>query len=87
MPSGDPGQDYLGNDVDVLGRGMRIPADPNGHVLDQSAKTSPAQLTIPLRAPQGLEWQKVYGVPMPFSTGDGPTAITFSVLEIWWAWQ
>lgn len=76
VPSGDPGQDYLGNDVDVLGRGMRIPADPNGHVLDQGAKTSPAQLTSPLRAPQGLEWQKVYGVPMPFSTSDGPTAIS-----------
>ncbi|WP_078113940.1 hypothetical protein [Gordonia sp. IITR100] len=75
VPSGDPGQDYLGNDVDVLGRGMRIPADPNGHVLDPGPATSPKQLTSPVRAPQGLEWQKVYGVPMPFSTSDGPTAI------------
>lgn len=75
VPSGSAG-DYLGNDVDVTGRGMRIPVNPNGHVLAQDAKTSSPQLSSPIAAPAGLEWQKVYGVPVPFSTSDGPSAIT-----------
>lgn len=67
---------YTGSDVDVIGRGMRVPADPNGHVLEQTGKTSSPRLTQPIAAPQGLEWQKVYGAPMPFSTSDGPTEIS-----------
>ncbi|GAC85211.1 hypothetical protein GP2_031_00230 [Gordonia paraffinivorans NBRC 108238] len=73
LPDGGP---YTGSDVDVIGRGMRVPADPNGHVLEQTVRTSSPRLTQPISAPQGLEWQKVYGVPMPFSTSDGPTTIS-----------
>ncbi|UOG23680.1 hypothetical protein MTX80_22930 (plasmid) [Gordonia amicalis] len=67
---------YTGSDVDVIGRGMRIPADPNGHVLEQTSKTSSPRLAQPIAPPQGLNWQKVYGVPMPFSASDGPSKIS-----------
>ena len=67
--------DYIGSDVDALGRGMRIPTNPDGLVLPQS-KPSSGKLTDPIPSPAGLEWQKVYGVPMPFTTSDGPTRIT-----------
>lgn len=76
VPDNDTSGPYSGTDVDVLGRGMRVPVDPHGHVLPQTPKTSPAWLTQPIAAPQGLEWQKVYGAPMPFSTSDGPTEIS-----------
>lgn len=72
----DPNGPYTGSDVDVIGRGMRVPADPHGHVLAQTSKTSSSRLTQPIAPPQGLEWQKVYGAPMPFSTSDGPTEIS-----------
>ena len=67
--------DYIGSDVDALGRGMRIPAKSDGLALPQS-KPSSSTLTDPIPAPLGLEWQKVYGVPMPFTTSDGPRRIT-----------
>ena len=70
------GGPYTGSDVDVIGRGMRVPADANGHVLEQTPRTSSSRLTQPITPPQGLEWQKVYGVPMPFSTSDGPTSMS-----------
>lgn len=76
VPSSGPTGDYAGSDVDVLGRGMRIPTSAVGHVLPQEAgQQSPNVLKTPLAAPAGLEWQKVYGIPLPFSTGDGPAAI------------
>lgn len=77
LPSGSAdGSPYTGSDVDVIGRGMRIPSAPHGHVLEQTAKTSPPRLSQPIAAPQGLEWQKVYGAPLPFSASDGPTQIS-----------
>lgn len=72
-PSGSSDGDYLGNDMDVLGRGFRIPVAPHGHVLPQSSPSS--SNTALFTAPEGLEWQQVYQVPMPFTTDAGPSRV------------
>lgn len=75
--------------TDLHGRRVETPSNPLGQVLPQTqpttaptstAATSPGedaaqgeQLVAP---PAGLMWQRVYGEPLPFSTSDGPTAIS-----------
>ena len=74
LPSGSDGT-YAGSGLDSLGHGYRIPVNAAGHALPQSARPSSSTLTSPLAAPQGLEWQRVYGAPVPFSTSDGPREV------------
>lgn len=54
-------------------RRVEQPRNPMGAVLPQKpAKTPPAKSA----PPEGLTWELVYQVTLPFSTSDGPTAIS-----------
>lgn len=46
-----------------------------------SATKSPADSDWLTAAPQGVSWQRVDGVPLPFSASDGPTSIEGAVAE------
>lgn len=72
-PGIDPGAPR--GSVDALGRAITIPVDPAGDVVDQQGK-SDSELTSPLAAPKGLEWQRIFdsGI-VPFSASDGPTEL------------
>lgn len=60
--------------TDIRGRRLDVPKQQLGQVLPQSSPTeSRDSSTDP---PEGLMWQKVFGLPMPFSTSDGPTHIS-----------
>lgn len=65
-----------GGDVDDLGRPVVVPSQRRGVPLTQSESTSSTSDSNPLARPKGLEWQRVYGAPAPFSRSDGPVAIT-----------
>lgn len=64
--------------TDQHGRRVETPTNPLGQVLPQtgpsSPSTAPADGSVP--APAGLMWQRVNGMPLPFSTSDGPTSIS-----------
>lgn len=63
--------------TDTRGRRVETPTNPLGQVLPQSGDTP--DTTDPeavLPPPEGLMWQRVYGATIPFSTSDGPTAIS-----------
>lgn len=66
--------------TDLHGRRIDTPTNPLGQVLPQTTKPSAAQPITnpdsPLDPPTGLMWQRVNGVPLPFSTSDGPTSIS-----------
>lgn len=75
--------------TDQHGRRVETPTNPLGQVLPQSSASSPRSTTSTqsstatagegeqlVAAPEGLMWQRVYGEPLPFSTSDGPTAIS-----------
>lgn len=66
--------------TDIRGRRLDVPKNPLGQILPQSeaggqSSTRGSQAALS-DAPRGLMWQQVYSVPMPFSTSDGPTAMT-----------
>ncbi|AUH70582.1 MULTISPECIES: hypothetical protein [Gordonia] len=63
-------------DVDDLGRPVVVPAERRGVALPQSEQPSSTSDSNPLARPKGLEWQRVYGSPAPFSRSDGPAAIS-----------
>ena len=71
MPSTAPD----GGDVDDLGRPVVVPSQRRGVALDQTERTSSASDANPLARPTGLQWQRVYGAPAPFSRSDGPRTI------------
>ncbi|MBM7280503.1 hypothetical protein JTZ10_22405 [Gordonia rubripertincta] len=63
--------------TDTRGRRVETPTNPLGQVLPQT--TDPSDTDDPeavLPPPRGLMWQRVYGATIPFSTSDGPTAIS-----------
>ena len=65
--------------TDLHGTRIEVPTNPVGQVLPQTADGTPANSSAggaAVPAPQGLMWQQVDGEPLPFSTSDGPTAIT-----------
>ncbi|MGW8813098.1 hypothetical protein [Gordonia terrae] len=64
--------------TDTRGRRVETPTNPLGQVLPQTTDPSdnaddPEAVLPP---PRGLMWQRVYGATIPFSTSDGPTAIS-----------
>ncbi|WP_156527483.1 MULTISPECIES: hypothetical protein [Gordonia] len=64
--------------TDSRGRRVDTPTNPLGQVLPQNG-TRPKNSDDPTGAvppPDGLMWQRVYGATIPFSTSDGPTAIS-----------
>lgn len=81
-PSGDVDLDGLFTTptTDIHGRRLAVPKNPLGQLLPQTTTTrdrTPSRSQASLSdAPQGLMWQQVFSVPMPFSTSDGPTAMT-----------
>lgn len=82
MPSATPGgldPGVRSGDVDAMGRAIVVPADPAGDVVEQQGPRSDSELANPLAAPQGLEWQRVFGGIVPFSSSDGPTEIDAGV--------
>lgn len=70
-----PGATDEQGDVDDLGRPVIIPPERKGRALPQSEDPSPDSARNPLARPKGLQWQRVYGAPTPFSTSDGPRTI------------
>lgn len=74
-PSSGGAGPYLGSGLDSLGRGYRIPKNSAGYALPQKDRPSSSTLTQPISAPSGLEWQRVYGAPVPFSSSDGPSDV------------
>ncbi|MFZ2511733.1 MAG: hypothetical protein WAW85_11685 [Gordonia sp. (in: high G+C Gram-positive bacteria)] len=57
--------------VDIRGREVAVPKNPWGQVLPQTGKPSGGD-----GPPDGLMWQRVVAIPMPFSTSAGPTRIS-----------
>lgn len=55
--------------TDNQGVRLEVPKDPRGQLLPQSRSSSKDSF-------DGLQWQKVLGMAMPFTTGAGPTTMT-----------
>ncbi|MGB6244606.1 hypothetical protein [Gordonia sp. (in: high G+C Gram-positive bacteria)] len=73
-----PSQSQEG-DVDPLGRVLVIPENPGGDVLPRSGDESSSNLRNPMSKPAGLQWQRAWGVPMAFSSADGPTSLSSDI--------
>lgn len=65
--------------TDMHGTRIETPTNPLGQVLPQTDDGTPPAgegPDAPAPPPAGLMWQRVANEPLPFSTSDGPTAIT-----------
>lgn len=70
-------------DVDPFGRRVDLPNNRYGQPLAQTrgplAAGDPQWLTAAPLMPEQGGWQRVFGVSVPFSTSDGPTALVDNV--------
>lgn len=64
--------------LDELGFRVEVPPNPNGVALPQNdaERRAPDAADYTTAAPSGVMWQKVQNYTLPFSTSDGPTAVT-----------
>ncbi|WP_327146832.1 hypothetical protein [Nocardia sp. NBC_01327] len=78
-PVGQEQTGFAAPDVDAFGRRVDIPNNRNGQTLVQTSGPrqagDPLWLTAAPTLPEQGGWQRVFGVSVPFSTSDGPTAI------------
>lgn len=75
-----PVEGFAVPEVDIFGRRVDIPANPEGVIRAQTAaRRHPGDPEWLTAAPAGLRepggWQRVHGAVVPFSTSDGPTRI------------
>lgn len=78
-PSTVPPEAFGIPSTDTHGTRIDTPINPVGQVLPQTRTGTPPvddSPNAPVPAPAGLMWQRVAGIALPFSTSDGPTAIT-----------
>lgn len=74
---------FAAPDVDPFGRRVDIPNNKYGQPLAQTQpplrEGDPRWLTAAPVLPEQGGWQRVFGVSVPFSTSDGPTAMVDNV--------
>ena len=65
----------------ALGQSLGAPTTAKGSLVPQipHRTRTPADPDYLTAAPQGISWQRVDGVPLPFSATDGPTRINGAV--------